>query len=282
MGAFSDGRCRGAPRREVLRPGQLDVAGGLPEDQPARHRRRPGSCRARGARLVFPSSYLYGDAGHQPIAEDATLVAKNPYALSKKLAEEACQFFADRSGVRVTILRPFNIYGPGQSGTFLVPTIATQLETGNEVHVKDLEPRRDYVYVLDVVEAMVKAVVSERGFRVFNLGSGASYSVADLIQTMQDVWGTNLPVRSDWVRRQDKRSWTRSLISGAPSRRWVGSQGSPCGRASSTSTALHEDPADRSAASAGDGALDGLASARRGSRGRARDGGGESQHRQSP
>ncbi len=161
-------------------------------------------CRARGAHLVFPSSYLYGDAGHQPIAEDATLVARNPYALSKKLAEEACQFFADRSGVRVTILRPFNIYGPGQSGTFLVPTIATQLETGNEVHVKDLEPRRDYVYVLDVVEAMVKAVVSERGFRVFNLGSGASYSVADLIQTMQDVWGTNLPVRSDWVRRQDE------------------------------------------------------------------------------
>lgn len=161
-------------------------------------------CRERGAHLVFPSSYMYGDAGPQPIPESATLVAKNPYALSKKLAEEACGFFADRFAVNITILRLFNIYGPGQSDAFLIPTIVNQLKGGKEVRVRDLEPRRDYVYVRDVVEAMVKAVASARGFRVFNLGSGASHSVADLIRTIQDVWGTNLPVRSDGTRRPDE------------------------------------------------------------------------------
>lgn len=161
-------------------------------------------CRAHGAGLVFPSSYLYGEAVRQPIPESATLTATNPYALSKKLAEEACEFFADRWGVNITILRPFNIYGPGQSHTFLVPTIVNQLKAGKEVHVKDLEPRRDYVYVLDVVEAMAKAVACTRGFSVFNLGSGVSHSVADLIRTIQDVWGTDLPVRSDGVRRQNE------------------------------------------------------------------------------
>jgi nucleoside-diphosphate-sugar epimerase len=151
----------------------------------------------------FPE-FLLSDPIHQPIAESVALVAKNPYALSKKLAEEACQFFADRFGICVTILRPFNIYGPGQSDAFLVPTIVNQLKGGKEVRVKDLEPRRDYVYILDVVEAMVKAVACELGFSVFNVGSGASHSVADLIQIIQDVWGTDLPVRSDGVRRKDE------------------------------------------------------------------------------
>jgi nucleoside-diphosphate-sugar epimerase len=161
-------------------------------------------CRAHGAHLVFPSSYMYGDAGPQPIPESAALVAKNPYALSKKLAEEACEFFATRFGINVTILRLFNIYGPGQSDPFLIPTIVNQLKAGREVHVRDLEPRRDYVYVRDVVDAMVKAVETGRGFRVFNLGSGASHSVADLIRTIQEVWGTDLPVRSDGRRRPDE------------------------------------------------------------------------------
>jgi nucleoside-diphosphate-sugar epimerase len=159
-------------------------------------------CRTHGAHLVYPSSYLYGDVVCQPVPEDAALVARNPYALSKRLAEEACAFYADRFGLTVTILRPFNIYGPGQAASFLVPTIVRQVQVGETIRVKDLEPRRDYVYVLDVVDAMVRAVSASRGFNVFNIGSGVSHSVADLIGVIQDVWGTSLRVSSEGVRRQ--------------------------------------------------------------------------------
>jgi len=158
-------------------------------------------CRVHGARLVFPSSYMYGDAPRQPIDETATLVARNPYALSKKLAEETCGFYADVYAVSATILRPFNVYGAGQADWFLVPTILQQVRAAKEIHVKDLEPRRDYVYVLDVVDAMVDAVACQSSFGVFNVGTGESHSVAELIQTIQEVWGTDLPVRSDGARR---------------------------------------------------------------------------------
>lgn len=161
-------------------------------------------CRAHGARLIFLSSYMYGDAARQPISEDNVLVAKNPYALSKKLTEEACVFFADRFDLGITVLRPFNIYGAGQSDAFLVPTIVNQLKAGIAIRVKDLEPRRDYVYIVDVVEAMMTAIGSGHGFQVFNIGSGTSHSVAELIRTIQDVWGTDLPVYSDGVRRKDE------------------------------------------------------------------------------
>jgi nucleoside-diphosphate-sugar epimerase len=172
-------------------------------------------CRTHDARLVFPSSYMYGDAVRQPTPEDAAVVAKNPYALSKKLAEEACEFFAERFGIGVTILRLFNTYGPGQPDTFVVPTIVTQVLNGREIRVKDLEPRRDYVYVLDVVEALVKAIRCNRGFTVLNVGSGTSHSVADLIGVIQDVWGTALPVRADGVRRKTEIMETVADISRA-------------------------------------------------------------------
>ena len=161
-------------------------------------------CRAHGARLVYLSSYMYGDVARQPVPESTTLAAKNPYALSKKLAEEACEFYAERFVVPVTILRPFNIYGPGQSDTFLIPSILNQMKAGREIHVKDLEPRRDYVYVVDVVEAIANASRRTGGFGVFNVGSGTSHSVSELIRTIQDVWGSDLPVRSDGVRRKDE------------------------------------------------------------------------------
>src|SRR6476646_8122143 len=172
-------------------------------------------CRAHGASLVFPSSYMYGHAAEQPIPESAPVVAKNPYALSKKIAEDACEFFADRFDLPITILRPFNIYGPGQSDAFLVPTIVNQVRAGREIRVKDLEPRRDYVYVIDVVEAMMTAMASPRGFQVFNIGSGTSHSVAELIRIVQEVWGTNLPVRSDGERRPDEIMDTVADISRA-------------------------------------------------------------------
>jgi nucleoside-diphosphate-sugar epimerase len=161
-------------------------------------------CRRQGARLVFVSSYLYGKPDHLPISERAPLIATNPYALSKKLAEEACQFHAEHCGVDVTVLRPFNIYGVGQPEHFLVPTILGQLQRGGEIRVKDLDPRRDYVYVRDVVAAIELAAKAWRGYRVFNIGTGTSHSVAELIDTIQQLWGVQVPVVSSEERRKSE------------------------------------------------------------------------------
>lgn len=161
-------------------------------------------CRKYGTSLVFLSSYLYGDPEQLPIPESASLVANNPYALSKKLAEEAAQFYSKSFDINVTILRPFNVYGPGQGEKFLIPSIVRQVKRSREIRVKDLEPRRDYLYVTDVVRAIVNAVPDQRGFSVYNIGSGRSYSVAEVIQAIQHVWRTALPVLCEGERRKDE------------------------------------------------------------------------------
>ena len=162
-------------------------------------------CIKHHARLILLSSYMYGNPEVLPIPETAPLVANNPYALSKKLAEETCQFYSDCFvDINITILRPFNVYGPEQPENFLIPSIIHQVNTGQIIQVKDLEPKRDYVYVGDVVQAIIKAVHGPQRFNVFNIGSGTSYSVGELIKIIQSLKGTNLSVQSSSERRKDE------------------------------------------------------------------------------
>jgi nucleoside-diphosphate-sugar epimerase len=161
-------------------------------------------CRAEGARLIHLSAYIYGQPEKLPVAESALVRANNPYALSKHLAEQACRFHAEEFRVQVTILRPFNVYGPGQARQFLIPTILAQLH-GTTVEMLDLEPRRDYVFLPDLVDAILRAeVMTAPGCRVVNIGSGQSVSVAEIVAAAQAAAGTSLKVVSREKRRSNE------------------------------------------------------------------------------
>lgn len=153
-------------------------------------------CRAHDASLIFLSSYMYGEPVLLPIPESAELAARNPYAFSKMLAEKACQFYAEHFGVKVTILRPFNVYGAGQSSSFLIPSIFEQACRGDTIRLMDLAPKRDYIYVKDLVEAIGTVINLNSSGGVFNIGSRVSHSVAELIAAIQGVLGIALPVES--------------------------------------------------------------------------------------
>ena len=158
-------------------------------------------CRIHKARMIFISAYLYGIPDVLPIPESASLRANNPYALSKKLAEEACKFYSDYYGIDITVLRPFNTYGPGQTQKWLIPSIVEQVRKGKVIEVMDLAPKRDYIYIDDLIDAIIKALDRLCGFNVFNIGSGESYSVEGVIELIQYAAGSNIPVRSSGKRR---------------------------------------------------------------------------------
>src|SRR6266496_2153951 len=83
-------------------------------------------CRKQGACFTLVSSYMYGQPERLPIPEDHPLRAFNPYGHSKLLAEETARFYASSFGVAVNVVRPFNLYGPGQPDDFLIPTLIRQ------------------------------------------------------------------------------------------------------------------------------------------------------------
>jgi len=151
--------------------------------------------------MVFISSYLYGNPETLPIPETAKIYTPNPYALSKKTAEDYCKFYADSYAVKVVVIRPFNLYGAGQLTHFLIPEIILQVLKGKEIKIKDLEPKRDYIYITDFIDAIIRSLnINE--FQIFNIGSGISYSVGEIIEMVQKICGTDLLVISSAEKRQ--------------------------------------------------------------------------------
>jgi len=154
-------------------------------------------CRRHSAVMVLISSYVYGQPQRLPIAEDHPIAAANPYAHTKILAEQTAQFYQQRLGVPLVIVRPFNIYGPAQQPPFLIPSIVRQvLDPAVEtVRLMDLRPKRDYLYVDDAV-AFLLALLRPGVRGVFNLGSGHSSSVAEVAQLIKDAAGVQKPILS--------------------------------------------------------------------------------------
>lgn len=160
-------------------------------------------CRLNGCALTFVSAYLYGEPRTLPIAEDSAILPNNPYALSKHLAEQICEFHAMKFGVPTIVIRPFNVYGPQQNGSFLIPSLVQQVLHSEDVCVNDLSPKRDYVHVDDVVDAIVRTNQLRLDYAVYNVGSGTSISVKDVIETIQQAAGSNKTV----VCRNDIRKY---------------------------------------------------------------------------
>ncbi len=154
-------------------------------------------CRLAGCAMTYISGFVYGRPERMPISEDDPATPNNPYAFSKLMGEEACRFYARTWGMRVNIARPFNIYGPGQDQRFLLPVIIDQVidPDAAEVVVKDLAPKRDFIHVDDVIAAIL-CIATQSGGTTFNIGSGESYSVADIIASAFRAAGLTKPVRS--------------------------------------------------------------------------------------
>jgi nucleoside-diphosphate-sugar epimerase len=138
-------------------------------------------CRKFCARIIYTSSYIYGIPEYLPIDENHKLNAFNPYAQSKLIGEEICKAYKRDFNIDYTIFRPFNIYGPGQNTSFLIPQIISQALDG-QITLKDPRPKRDYIYIDDVVSAYLRAVQNlEIDSEIFNLGYGSSYSVEQIV-----------------------------------------------------------------------------------------------------
>ena len=154
-------------------------------------------CRRNQAALTLISSYVYGEPQRLPIAEDHPLAAANPYAHTKILAEHTARFYEQRFGIALTIVRPFNIYGPGQRASFLIPSIVRQVldPSAAAVRVADLRPKRDYVYVADAVMLLL-ATLRPGVHGIYNLGSGRSASVAEVAELANHAAGFRKPVVS--------------------------------------------------------------------------------------
>jgi dTDP-glucose 4,6-dehydratase len=186
--------------------------------------RRHGT--ARG--VIVSTSEVYGSALHVPIDEKHPLQPQSPYAASKVSAEALSISFHRTYQTPVTVLRPFNTYGPRQSARAVIPTIISQALTKPVVSLGAIHTVRDYTFAADTARGLMLAARSEAASgQVINLGTGHSVTIGDVAQRIIDLIGRPVtisanesqrlrPVASEVLRLESDNRLAASLIGWQP------------------------------------------------------------------
>ncbi|MHA1598082.1 MAG: SDR family NAD(P)-dependent oxidoreductase, partial [Alphaproteobacteria bacterium] len=177
--------------------------------------------RQAGVRRIVntSTSEVYGSAQFTPITEDHPLVGQSPYSASKIAADMMAESFYRSFGLPVLTLRPFNTYGPRQSERAVISTIIRQiLDDGcAEIRLGDLAPERDFNFVTDTVRSFMLAadLGDEHLGATFNSGSGRMVSIAQLLEKLRDISGSEKPLLTEEARKRPEKSEVMALMADA-------------------------------------------------------------------
>ena len=165
-------------------------------------------------RVVHTStSEVYGTAQYTPIDEKHPLQGQSPYSASKIGADKIAESFYYSFDVPVTIMRPFNTYGPRQSTRAVIPTIITQALTSNEIKLGSLTPVRDLTYVTDTVQGFIKMAESKKtAGKTINTGSGRGITIGDLADIIIKLINPNISIVCEKVRVRPEKSEVMELL----------------------------------------------------------------------
>lgn len=169
-------------------------------------------------RVIHTStSEVYGTPQTVPIREDHPLQGQSPYSATKIGADQLALSFYHSFGLPVTILRPFNTYGPRQSARAVIPTIITQILKGKrEIQLGSIHPTRDLVFVEDTVDGFLKALEAPNiAGEVIHLGTGHEISIGDLANLIAELMEVKIRVREDAQRVRPKGSEVERLVADA-------------------------------------------------------------------
>jgi len=159
------------------------------------------------------TSEVYGTAQFVPITEAHPLQGQSPYSASKIGADQIAMSFYQSFNTPVSIIRPFNTYGPRQSARAVIPTVITQIANGiRKIKLGALHPTRDFNYVKDTVRGFIAIAESEKSIgEVINIGSNFEISIGDTVQLIAEAMGVEIEIETDEVRLRPEKSEVNRL-----------------------------------------------------------------------
>lgn len=167
-------------------------------------------------RVVLTStSEVYGTAQYVPIDESHPLVGQSPYAATKISSDALGLSYYRSFGLPVTVLRPFNTFGPRQSARAIIPSIISQALVSPKVRLGSLDPRRDLTYVKDTASAFVTIAGCDAALgRSVNVGRGEDLTIGELVETIGRLMGVRIEVQTDEQRVRPAKSEVGRLLAG--------------------------------------------------------------------
>lgn len=161
------------------------------------------------------TSEIYGTAQYVPIDEKHPVNPQSPYAASKASADFLALSYYRSFGLPVTLVRPFNTYGPRQSARAIVPTIIGQILDGKEkISLGNLSPTRDLTFVDDTVSGFIAAAATDKTVgEIINLGSGTEISIGNLAEKIALIMDRGVEIEEDPKRIRPTKSEVERLLS---------------------------------------------------------------------
>ena len=165
--------------------------------------------------IITSTSEVYGSAKYIPIDEKHSLNAQSPYAASKIAADQISLSYFRSFGVPLTIIRPFNTFGPRQSQRAAIPTIIAQILMGKkEIKLGNLKSSRDFTLVEDTVNGFVKTINNKKCIgEVINLGTGSHFTIQETVKMISLILDKKVKVIIDKKRIRPKKSEVDRLLS---------------------------------------------------------------------
>lgn len=161
------------------------------------------------------TSEVYGSAKYTPMDENHPLNAQSPYAASKIASDQLAISYYNSYNLPVTIIRPFNTFGPRQSLRAIIPTIISQMNRDKPyIKIGNLSPKRDFNFVDDICEGFIHALKKKKSYgQVINIGSGYNISINNLIKSIATLMNKkNYKIKIEDIRKRQKLSEVENLL----------------------------------------------------------------------
>ena len=153
------------------------------------------------------TSEVYGTAQRIPISEDHPVNPQSPYAATKAAADFLALSFYRSFNLPIVIVRPFNTYGPRQSTRAVIPTIITQILSGqNTIQLGSVTPLRDFTYVADTVQGMILAAEHAPLGEIINIGNSETISIQGLAELIASSMHRTIRIACDAQRQRPPKS----------------------------------------------------------------------------
>ncbi|MBF0479355.1 MAG: SDR family NAD(P)-dependent oxidoreductase [Candidatus Omnitrophica bacterium] len=163
--------------------------------------------------LVTSTSEVYGTAQYVPIDENHKRQPQSPYSATKIAADCLAESFFRSFDLPVTMVRPFNTYGPRQSARAVIPTVICQLLSGvKQIKLGAVHPTRDFVYVKDTVQGFIEIAKADQAIgQDINIATQSEISIRDLAQNIITLMGSSARIEEDQDRLRPKLSEVERL-----------------------------------------------------------------------
>jgi len=165
-----------------------------------------------GSKLIFLStSHVYGTPKKIPISEEHPTHPESIYSGSKLAGEILCETYSKSYNLDISILRLFSVYGPNSPPHLVTSRIMSQFLSKNPILIGNTFPKRDFIFIDDVINVISYILTNSSGFNIFNVGSGKSYSILDLCNILKKISDKNPKIKS--IKSLKRKNEIKEIVS---------------------------------------------------------------------